>query len=88
MVDDSIVRGNTIRAVLGRLTSAAEIHIRITSPPVCNECHYGIDIPDTKKLFVVGKTEEEMAVELGVTSIRYLSTEDLEGPVCKACFEW
>jgi amidophosphoribosyltransferase len=74
LIDDSIVRGNTMRAILPQLP-CQRIHVRICSPPVKNSCKYGIDIPDAADLIAHNLTTTEICEELGpcATSLRYLS---------------
>lgn len=94
VVDDSIVRGNTARETLSRLRDiggAEEVHLRSTFPPIRYTCHYGMNMRQRDGLVAVGKTEEEIAKELGVDSLGYLSTERFEeaagkvGKLCLAC---
>jgi len=79
VVDDSIVRGTTQRAVVGMLreAGAAEVHLRISSPPLVWPCFFGIDIPDRDELIAAGSTIEELEKFLGVDSLEYLSLENL-----------
>ncbi|MCD4828283.1 MAG: amidophosphoribosyltransferase [Candidatus Cloacimonetes bacterium] len=94
LVDDSIVRGTTIRKIVQLLLreSAAEVHLRIGSPPVMFSCYYGIDTPTRKELIASGNTIEEIREYLGATSLRYVSADELCGCVgepneyCYACF--
>lgn len=97
VVDDSIVRGNTTRALVKVLfdAGAAEVHLRITSPPILYPCFYGIDMADQDELIAFGKTVEDITRELGATSVAYLSLDGLLraagarcGPecFCSACF--
>lgn len=94
MVDDSIVRGTTMRKLVKiiRQVGAAEVHLRIASPPVTNPCYYGIDTPVRQELIASSHTVEEIATYLRVDSLRYLSLEGLleatgEGDhYCAACF--
>ncbi|HEX4208664.1 MAG TPA: amidophosphoribosyltransferase [Ktedonobacteraceae bacterium] len=80
IVDDSIVRGNTMK----RLTSALrnrgvkEIHLRISSPPLRNPCYFGIDIPQEAELTAANKTVQEVADYIGVDSLGYLSLAGME----------
>jgi len=93
-VDDSIVRGTTIRKLVRmmRENGAKEVHLRIGSPPIRHSCYYGIDTPDQHKLVAHGRSEEEVARHLGADSLRYLSLEGLRSTVvapdhfCYACF--
>jgi amidophosphoribosyltransferase len=95
VVDDSIVRGNTTRQIVQMLrdAGAAEIHMRISAPPIKNPCHYGIDMSTREEMIAHGRTTEEVATELGCDSLHYLSMagvyEAVEGTPathCDACF--
>jgi amidophosphoribosyltransferase len=95
IVDDSIVRGNTMRALVEMLlgVGAAEVHVRISSPPVVSPCFYGIDMADEDELAAAHRSVEEMCEHIGATSLRYLSVEGMqwatrlpEEGVCRACF--
>ncbi|RKZ15457.1 amidophosphoribosyltransferase [bacterium] len=94
MVDDSIVRGTTMRKLvkLMRQAGAVEVHLRIASPPVTNPCYYGIDTPVRKELIASSHTVDEIATYLRVDSLAYLSMAGLleatgEGDrYCDACF--
>jgi len=93
-VDDSIVRGNTTRQIVQMLfdAGAAEVHVRISSPPVIGQCFYGIDFADPDELIASGKTVEEIREHIGATSLAYLSLDGLqastrrpESQFCRAC---
>jgi amidophosphoribosyltransferase len=93
-VDDSIVRGNTTRQIVQMLfeAGAAEVHLRISSPPVISQCFYGIDFADPEELIAAGRTVEEVREHVGATSLAYLSLEGLqaatrrpESQFCRAC---
>ncbi len=94
MIDDSIVRGTTMRKLvkLMRQAGAKEVHLRIASPPVTNPCFYGIDTPVRNELIASSHTVEEIATYLRVDSLHYLSLDGLmeaagEGErYCDACF--
>jgi amidophosphoribosyltransferase len=94
-VDDSIVRGNTMRQLVAMLLDggAAEVHVRISSPPVVSTCFYGIDMADEDELAAAHRSVEEMRVHIGATSLHYLSVAGMqeatrlpEDSVCRACF--
>ncbi len=95
VVDDSIVRGTTIRKIVKMLrkSGAKEIHLRISSPVWIEPCFYGIDTPQRSKLIGATHTLEEIKKHLRVDSIHYLSIEGLlkavggtEDKFCTACF--
>ena len=94
VVDDSIVRGNTMRQLVAMLfeAGAAEVHIRISSPPVIGTCHYGIDLADEDELVAAGRSVEDVRRAIGATSLSYLSLEGLQAAtqrpasaLCRAC---
>ena len=93
-VDDSIVRGNTMRQLVAMLfdAGAAEVHVRISSPPVVGQCFYGIDLADPTELVASSRTVEEVRTLIGATSLAYLSLEGLQSStrrpaaaLCRAC---
>ena len=95
VVDDSIVRGTTQRQLTRMLreAGAAEIHLRITSPPVRHPCFYGIDIGDRQELLAADMTVDEVRAFVGVDSLAYLSLDNLIASTmapgagfCHACF--
>src|SRR5438270_853878 len=95
VVDDSIVRGNTTRQNMQMLrdAGAAELHLRISAPPIKHPCHYGIDMSTREEMIAHGRTVEEIAEEIGVDSLHYLSLEGVYEAVgaprsehCDACF--
>jgi len=95
VVDDSIVRGNTTRQIVQMLrdAGAAEIHMRISAPPIKHPCHYGIDMSSREEMIAHGRTTEEIAAELGCDTLHYLSLEGVYEAVastrshhCDACF--
>jgi amidophosphoribosyltransferase len=94
LIDDSIVRGTTIRKIVKLIkdAGAAEIHLRIGSPQVSHSCYYGIDTPDAKELVANCHSLEEIRVRTGVDTLKHLSMEALRGCVqhpehyCYACF--
>jgi amidophosphoribosyltransferase len=95
VVDDSIVRGNTTRQIVQMLrdAGAAEIHLRISAPPIKHPCHYGIDMSSREEMIAHGRTVEEIAEELAADSLHYLSLDGVYEAVgapreehCDACF--
>lgn len=79
LIDDSIVRGNTISPIIKLLkeAGATEVHIRVASPPIRFPCYMGINIP-TKEELIANKPEfKDIAGYIGATSVRYLSVEGL-----------
>ena len=78
-VDDSIVRGNTTREIVRMLfdAGAAEVHLRISSPPVIGQCFYGIDLADPSEMIAATRTVEEVREHVGATSLAYLSHDGL-----------
>jgi amidophosphoribosyltransferase len=95
VVDDSIVRGNTTRQIVQMLrdAGAAEIHMRISAPPVKHPCHYGIDMSTREEMIAHGRSTRQIAAELGCDSLHYLSLEGVYEAVgatrathCDACF--
>ncbi len=94
VVDDSIVRGSTMKKLVAMLhkAGAKEVHLRIASPPVKFPCFYGIDMPSRSELIASSAAVEEIRRYLGVDSLEYLTIEDLRSAVsdpdnfCNACF--
>ncbi|MCB0290148.1 MAG: amidophosphoribosyltransferase [Calditrichaeota bacterium] len=94
MVDDSIVRGTTIRKLVRMVKGAGakEVHLRIGSPPVIGSCYYGIDTPNRNELIANNMSIEAIQDYLGADSLKYLTIEDLRACVktadnfCYACF--
>jgi amidophosphoribosyltransferase len=94
IVDDSIVRGNTTRQIVGMLfdAGATEVHVRISSPPVIGPCFYGIDLADPEQLIASSRSVDEVRESIGATSLAYISLEGLqwatarpESSLCRAC---
>ena len=76
-----------------RDAGAAEIHLRISSPPIKHPCHYGIDMSTREEMIAHGRTEAEIGRELGADSLHYLSLAGVYAAVgasrdahCDACF--
>ncbi len=94
VVDDSIVRGTTIRTRVAKLRElgAKAVHFRVSSPPIKHPCFYGIDFPSPSDLIATKYTPEQIAEMLGLDSLHYLSLEGLLASVshpehyCTACF--
>ncbi|TML35156.1 MAG: amidophosphoribosyltransferase [Actinobacteria bacterium] len=95
VVDDSIVRGNTTRQIIGMLRDAGanEVHLRISAPPIRHPCHYGIDMSTRQEMIAHDRSVEEVARELGADSLAYLSLRGLYEAIgadrsthCDACF--
>ena len=95
VVDDSIVRGNTTRQIVQMLkdAGAAEVHMRISAPPIKHPCHYGIDMSTREEMIAHGRSTDEIAAELGCDSLHYLSLDGVyeavrgeRGSHCDACF--
>ncbi|HJU36743.1 MAG TPA: amidophosphoribosyltransferase [Gaiellaceae bacterium] len=93
-VDDSIVRGNTTREIVRMLfdAGAAEVHLRVSSPPVIGQCFYGIDLADPAEMIASTRTVEEVREHVGATSLAYLSHDGLveatrrsASALCRAC---
>ena len=87
-----MVSAGTVRINAG----AKEVHLRISAPPVVNQCFYGIDLPTREELIAFNKSEEDIRKWLGATSLNYLPVSDLrevlteggENPsnFCQGCF--
>jgi amidophosphoribosyltransferase len=79
LIDDSIVRGTTSARIVSliRRAGAKEVHMCISSPPITQTCHYGIDTSIRKELIAAVKTVEEIRQTLGVDSLSYLSKTGL-----------
>jgi amidophosphoribosyltransferase len=79
LVDDSIVRGTTSRKIVEmvRAAGAAEVHMRISSPPTTHSCFYGIDTPERGKLLAARHSVEEMAELIGADSLAFVSLDGL-----------
>ncbi|MBW8750264.1 MAG: amidophosphoribosyltransferase [Propionibacteriales bacterium] len=96
VVDDSIVRGNTQRALVRMLREAGarEVHVRISSPPVKWPCFYGIDFATRAELIANGLSVDEIRASIDADSLAYISLEQLveatsvpSDNLCRACFD-
>ncbi|MDX9867746.1 MAG: amidophosphoribosyltransferase [Kiritimatiellia bacterium] len=95
LIDDSIIRGTTIRKRIGVLrdAGAAEVHVRIACPPTRHPCYFGIDFPEASELVAAGRSEEQVRCLCGADSIGYLSREGLRSVLtqpevfCFGCFD-
>ncbi|KAF7285533.1 amidophosphoribosyltransferase-like [Rhynchophorus ferrugineus] len=85
LIDDSIVRGNTVGPIIKllRKAGAREVHIRIASPPLKYPCYMGINIPTREELIANAKDFEDIALKVGADSLYYLSVEGLKRAVQK-----
>ena len=100
LVDDSIVRGTTSKKIVEMIRSAgaAEVHMRISSPPTMHSCFYGIDTPAQSKLMAHNHSVDEMCAAIGADSLAFISIDGLYRAVgqarrnpdapqyCDACF--
>ncbi len=94
LIDDSIVRGNTMKQIIEMLKAAGakEVHVRISSPPFLYPCYYGTDVPTSSQLIASGHSTEDIRARIGADSLKYLKLEDLDHmaggkTICKACFD-
>ncbi|HOQ11588.1 MAG: Amidophosphoribosyltransferase precursor [Spirochaetes bacterium ADurb.Bin218] len=96
VVDDSIMRGTTMRKIIKmfRNAGAREIHVRISAPPTKFPCYYGIDIPTHSELIASSHTIEEIRKYLRVESLSYLTIDTMIDAInrpqkrfCTACFD-
>jgi len=93
LVDDSLVRGNTLKILIEQCKSygVKEVHIRIVSPPVISECYYGIDIPTKEELIASKMSVDEIKEYIGCDSLRYLDIKTMidilpNKNACTSCF--
>ena len=95
VVDDSLVRGTTSKKIVRMLreAGAAEIHMRICSPPIVASCFYGVDTPTREELIAHTKTPEEICAHMEADSLGYLSIDAMHATMgapreayCDACF--
>ncbi len=96
VVDDSIVRGNTQQAIVTMLreAGAAEVHVRISSPPVAWPCFFGIDFASRAELIAGSQQVEEIRASIGADTLGFVSLEGLTeattlpaAKLCRACFD-
>ena len=95
LVDDSIVRGNTLRPIVSLLreAGASEIHVRIAAPPLTDPCYLGVDMASREELVANRLGERELAAHVGAESLHYVGIDGLlravrgsRGDHCLACF--
>ena len=100
LVDDSIVRGTTMRKIVDmvRQAGAKEVHIRISSPPTTHSCFYGVDTPDRDALMAANNDVEAMRKLIGADTLAFISIDGLyramgepgrnndKPQFCDACF--
>ncbi|WAW14029.1 amidophosphoribosyltransferase [Peptostreptococcus equinus] len=93
MVDDSIVRGTTIKNIVKMLKNAGalEVHVRVSSPPFKFPCYYGTDVPTSENLVACNNSIEEIRQGINADSLSFLGLEDLQElcpglEFCDACF--
>ena len=95
VIDDSIIRGETTKHIVGLLRDAGakEVHILISSPPFVSPCYFGIDIHDKESLIATHMSVDEIRQEIGADSLGYLSVGSLRESVkdahidlCDGCF--
>lgn len=93
LIDDSIVRGTTMRKLINMLREggAREVHVRVGSPMVKYPCYMGIDFPTREELIANGKDEDEIAKAIGADSVEYLTLDEMVRAIgrkdlCHACF--
>jgi amidophosphoribosyltransferase len=93
-IDDSIIRGTTTRKIVRMLfdAGAAEVHVRVSAPPIVSQCYYGMDFAEEEELIAAARTVDEVCERIGATSLAYLSLEGLteatrrpESELCRAC---
>jgi amidophosphoribosyltransferase len=95
IIEDSIVRGTTIRTRIKKLREmgARELHLRVSCPPICHPCYYGIDFSSKGELIAANHTVADIAKYIGLDSLHFLSVDGLRRAVgqdqdyCLACFQ-
>ncbi|ABW01507.1 amidophosphoribosyltransferase [Caldivirga maquilingensis] len=93
LIDDSIIRGTTLRRIIPKVKAAGAkaIHVRVSSPPVRYPCFMGMDFPSRRELIAHGKSIGEVKSMLGSDSLTYLTVDELKEAIgtvelCTACF--
>lgn len=94
LVDDSIIRGTTIKRTVEMLKKAGakEVHVRISSPPVIKTCYLGMDTPNEENLIAANLSIEEITKIIGADSLAFVSLQGLlnaageNNGFCKGCF--
>lgn len=95
LVDDSIVRGNTMRQIVTFLKEkgAKEVHVRITCPPIINPCFFGVDFPSSDELSAHEKSKEMICEQIKADSLEFITLDDMvkatgfpKKEFCLACF--
>jgi amidophosphoribosyltransferase len=95
LVEDSIVRGTTLKHLVRMLRKAGakEVHVRVSSPPIISPCYYGMDFPTKRELIAANMSVEEIKNFIEADSLEYLSIDGLlksvpheKGGYCTACF--
>ncbi len=94
LVDDSIIRGTTMKRTVQMLKEAGakEVHVRVSSPKVISSCHLGMDTPDKENLIAYNKEIKEIEEIINADSVRYISVENMlnaageKDQFCKGCF--
>ena len=93
LIDDSIVRGTTMRQIVDMLrkAGASAVHVRVSSPPFLYPCYYGTDVPSAGQLIASEHSTEEVRRSIGADSLAYFALEDFASmtgdlPLCTACF--
>ncbi|MEZ0319425.1 MAG: amidophosphoribosyltransferase [Pyrobaculum sp.] len=92
LIDDSLIRGTNIKAVVKMLreAGASEVHVRIASPPIRYPCFFGLDFPTRRELIAHARSVEEVKFFIGADSLRYISLEKFRKVIgenaCYGCF--
>ncbi|MGN9163895.1 amidophosphoribosyltransferase [Tissierellaceae bacterium HCP3S3_D8] len=94
LVDDSIIRGTTIKRTVEMLKKAGakEVHVRISSPPVLNTCYLGMDTPNEENLVAANMSIQDIEDMIGADSLKYISLDGLlkaageNNGFCRGCF--